>query len=352
MRNRQAADLIGRLTLLAPGAAVVLLDRLGAAGASVLFVLAALTLIPIAWLIGEATEQAGHHTGPGIGGFLNASFGNAPELIIALVAISHGLPDVVRASLAGSVVGNLLLVLGFALLAGPRGEIDRVSASVSLGVVFLAALLFLVPSAYGSSGSPSRHSLAVLSIPFAVALLSVRVFVNLRSLRRHRRLRETAEPAETARWSLPVALGVLAAATVITAFVTETLVSSIEVFATSAHLSEFFIAAVVVAFVGNAVEHGSAVLLAARGRIRLATEIALASSSQVVGFLVPLVVLLSWAIDPLTLAFRPIELAAMGGAALVAGSVLARGRSTRIGGALLVSAYLVVAASFYLAGDR
>ena len=345
-------DLIVRLALLAPATAVVVLDRLGAADANVLFVLAALTLIPIAWLMGEATDQAGRHVGPGIGGFLNASFGNAPELIVALVAISHGLPDVVRASLVGSVVGNLLLVLGFALLAGPRGEIYRASASVSLGVVFLAALLVLVPSAFALSGSPDRHSLAELSVPFAVALLSARVVINLRLLRRHRRLREIAEPGESTRWSLAVALGVLAAATLITAFVTDTLVSSIESFAKQAHLSTFFVAAVLVAFVGNAVEHGSAVLLAARGQIKLATEIALASSAQVAGFLIPVVALLSWAIDPLALAFRPIEIATMVGAAAVAGTVLARGRSSRVGGVVLVSAYLAVAAAFYLAGDR
>lgn len=343
--------LIARLAFLAPATAVVVLDRFGAAGANVLFVLAALTLVPIAWLMGEATEQAGHHTGPGIGGFLNASFGNAPELIIALVAISHGLPEVVRASLVGSVVGNLLLVLGFTLLAGPRGEIDRASASVSLGIVFLASLLVLVPSALALSGSPDRHSLALLSVPFAVALLGARVFVNRRSLRRHRRLRAMAEPDEIAQWSLPLALGVLAAATVITAFVTDTLVSSIEVFATHAHLSTFFVAAVLVAFVGNAVEHGSAVLLAARGRIKLATEIALASSAQVAGFLIPVIALLSWAIEPLALAFRPIEIATMVGAAAAAGSVLATGRATRVGGAVLVSTYLAFAVSFYLAGD-
>lgn len=351
--DRQTGPAVARLALLAPATAVIVLDRLGAADANVLFVLAALALIPIAWLIGEATEQAGHHTGPGIGGFLNASFGNAPELIIALVAVSHGLPEVVRASLVGSIVGNLLLVLGFALLAGPRGvAIDRVSASVSLGVVFLAALLVLVPSAFAWDGSSDPHSPAELSVPFAVALLGARVLVNLRSLGRHRRLRATAGPAAMTSWSLPVALGVLAAATLITAFVTETLVSSIVVFAKSAHLSEFFVAAVVLALVGNAAEHGSAVVLAARGQIKLATEIALASSAQVAGFLIPVVALLSWAIDPLALAFRPIEIAAMAGAAAAAGSVLARGRSSHVGGALLVGTYLAVAASFLLAGDR
>ena len=132
---------------------------------------------------------------------------------------------------------------------------------------------------------------------------------------------------------------------------TETLVSSIEVFAKDAHLSEFFVAAVVVALAGNAVEHGSAILLARRGQIKLATEIALASSAQVAGFLIPVIVLFSWALDPLALAFRPIEVAAMFAAVAVASSVLARGRSSRVGGAVLVGAYMAIAAPFYLAGD-
>ena len=134
------------------------------------FLLAALALIPLAWLIGEATEHASHHTGPGVGGFLNATFGNAPELIIALIAVNEGLTSVVRGSLTGSVVGNLLLVLGFSLALGGRGPIDRASSFTSIGLVALAILAFLVPSIPGLSGDPDRHSLAVLSLPVAIAL--------------------------------------------------------------------------------------------------------------------------------------------------------------------------------------
>ena len=126
--------------------------------------LAALSLIPLAWLIGEATEHAAHHTGPGVGGFLNATFGNAPELIIALFAVSDGLTEVVRGSLTGSVVGNLLLVLGFSLLFGGRGALDRRSSFLSIGLVGFAVVLLLIPSIPGWEGDPERHSLAVLSI--------------------------------------------------------------------------------------------------------------------------------------------------------------------------------------------
>src|ERR671911_3104888 len=128
-------------------------------GGTLEFALAAAALIPLAWLIGEATEHAAHHTGPGIGGFLNATFGNAPELIIALFAVSEGLFEVVRGSLTGSVVGNLLLVLGFSLLFGGRGPLDRASSFLSVGLVGLAALLFLVPAIPSWEGNPERHSL-------------------------------------------------------------------------------------------------------------------------------------------------------------------------------------------------
>ena len=128
------------------------------------FVLAAVALIPLAWLIGEATEHAAHHTGPGIGGFLNATFGNAPELIIALLAVNEELFEVVRGSLTGSVVGNLLLVLGFSLVFGGRGELDRQSSFVSLALVGLAVVLFLIPAIPALEGDPERHSIAVLSL--------------------------------------------------------------------------------------------------------------------------------------------------------------------------------------------
>jgi Ca2+:H+ antiporter len=338
--------------LLALGPLVVVLDHTGAAGNLVLFPLAAAALIPLAWLIGEATEQAARYTGAGVGGFLNASFGNAPELIIALVALSDGLTDVVRASLTGSVVGNLLLVLGFVLLVGRRGTIDRTSAYVSLATVLFAVVLLLVPAVPGFHGDPDRDSLAVVSLPIAVALLAVRFTVNTRLLRRHRRLQPASVEAPADGWSLRLALVVLAVATVATALVTQTLVGSLEDFARQVHLSEFFVAIVIVAIVGNITEHGSAVLLAARGELPLAAEIGLASSSQVAGFLIPAVAILSWAIDPLALSLRPIELASMAGAALLVALVLLPRRTSQAGGALLLGAYAALVVAFYFAGNR
>jgi Ca2+:H+ antiporter len=339
------------IALLALGPLVVALDRSGAADNLVIFPLAAAALIPLAWLIGEATEQAAKYTGPGVGGFLNASFGNAPELIISLVAISDGLTNVVRASLTGSVVGNLLLVLGFVFVVSERGTIDRTSAFVALGTVLLALLLLLVPSVPGFHGDPDRDSLAVLTLPIAVVLLAARIVINRRSLRRSRQM-QSSVAAPAGGWSLRHALVVLGAATVATAFVTETLVGSLEDFARQAHLSEFFVAVVIVAIVGNITEHGSAVLLGARGELRLAAEIGLASASQVAGFLIPVVAILSWAIDPLALSMRPIELASIGTAVVVVAAALAPPRTSRAAGALLIATYTTLAVAFYFTGNR
>lgn len=315
------------------------------------FALAAAALVPLAWLIGEATEHAAEHTGPGIGGFLNATFGNAPELIIALLAVNQGLTEVVRGSLTGSVIGNLLLVLGFSLVFGGRGAIDRQSSFLALGLVGLSVLLFLIPSIPGWDGDPERHALAQLSIPVSIALLIAYLGLTWYSLRRHSAM-HLASDAEVEGWSFRFALLVLAAATVVTALVAEILVGTLEVFAHEAGLSEFFVAAVIVAIVGNAAEHGGAVVVAARGKIMLAAEIALASSAQVAVFLIPAVALLAWLIDPLSLAFREIELIAVGGAVALTAALLADGRSSRLKGAILILAYLGVATLFFDAGER
>ena len=315
------------------------------------FVLAAAALIPLAWLIGEATEHAAEHTGPGIGGFLNATFGNAPELIIALLAVNSMQFEVVRGSLTGSVVGNLLLVLGFSLLFGGRGEIDRQSSFLALGLVAVTTLLLLIPSIPGWDGDPERDSIVNLSIPVSIVLLVAYLGLTFYSLRRHAAL-HIASDEEITGWSLKRALVVLALATVITALVAEILVGSIEGFAEDFGISEFFLAAVVIAIVGNAAEHGGAVVVAARGKIKLAAEIALASSAQVAVFLIPAVALLALVIEPLALALRQVEIIALAVAVVVTSALLADGRSSRLKGVILIVVYIGIAVAFFAAGDR
>src|SRR5687768_16852046 len=183
-------------------------------GTTVDFVLSAAALIPLAWLIGEATEHAAEHTGPGIGGFLNATFGNAPELIIALLAVHDGLTEVVRGSLTGSVVSNLLLVLGAALVAGGRGQLDRYSSFLAFGLLGFATLMFLIPAIPGWDGDPDRESLAEIAVPASIALLVVYVAVTWYSLRRHARL-HVASDEEMSGWSLRASLVALGLATLV-----------------------------------------------------------------------------------------------------------------------------------------
>jgi Ca2+:H+ antiporter len=327
-----------------------IVDAVAHPGKVMLFVLAALSLVPLAWLIGEATEHAGEHTGARIGGLLNASFGNAPEVIIALIAIADNLPDVVRGSLAGSVVSNILLVLGAALILGENGAaLQRRSLLVQLGLVALATAVLLIPSIPGWHGDPNRHSLALLSIGPAVALLLLYLLVTIVGVRR----RDDDDGAGEPGWSMRVSLIALSAATAATAVTSEILVHSLQDFAEAANLSEFFIAVVIVAVVGNAAEHGGAVVIARRGKMKLATQIAITSSAQVGLFVLPVVALVSFAFaNPLSLAFRPIELIAMGAAAVFVAFVIRDGRSHRWEGALLIAVYGGFVLWFLSAGDR
>jgi Ca2+:H+ antiporter len=300
-------------------------------GATALFVLSATALIPLAWLIGEATEHAAEHTGPGIGGFLNASFGNAPELIIALLAVADGLPKVVRGTIAGSVVSNILLVLGVAMIFGGEGRVDARSLRWQLTGVAGGVLLLLIPSIPGWTGSPNRHPLVVATIPVAVVLLVAYLWVTVKNLRLHGEA--ARDDASEHAWPLPVALAALALATVATAFVSEILVHSLQDFGKAVGLGEFFIA----------------IVIASRGNTQLATEIAITSSMQVALFVAPVIALLSLAFSHhLTLAFRPVETATMAAAAALAWLVTRDGTSKRWEGFLLAGSYGVAVGCYAL----
>jgi Ca2+:H+ antiporter len=321
------------------------------AGDTLVFVLAAAALVPLAWIVGESTDHLAEHTGPGIGGFVNASFGNAPELIIALIAIADGLPNVVRGSIAGSVVSNLLIVLGLAIVFGGDRKLDRRSMLLQLSLVLGALALLLAPSVPGWHGNPERHVLYVITLPVAACLLVVYLGITALNLRRHREA--PRGPAAHEAWDLRVALLALGAATVATAFVSELLVRSLNAFGDALGLSQFFVAAVIVALVGNAAEHGGAIVVAKRGDMRLASEIAVSSAAQVAVFVTPVIALLSWLVGTgLPLSFRPVELATMAIAAVLVVGVVLDGESRRWEGRALVGAYALAVVWYGLAGDR
>ncbi len=316
-------------------------------GATALFILSAAALVPLAWVIGEATDHAAEHTGPGIGGFLNASFGNAPELIIALLAVADGLPRVVRGTIAGSVVSNILLVLGAAMIFGGEGRVDARSLRWQLAGVGGGVALLLIPSIGGWRGSPDSHEMMLVTVPVAIILLIAYGWITIKNLRIHSGA-ERAAPAEHA-WSLGASLATLAVATVATALVSEVLVHSLHDFGKAVGLGEFFIAVVIVALVGNAAEHGGAIVIASKGNTQLATEIAITSAMQVAIFVAPLVALISLVLSHrLTLAFRPVEIATMALAATLAWLVTRDGTSKRWEGFMLAGAYGLAVALYAL----
>jgi Ca2+:H+ antiporter len=322
------------------------------AGDVTLFVLAAVALIPLAWLIGESTEHAAEHTGAGVGGFLNASFGNAPELIITIFAVNEGLLDVVRGSIAGSVISNILLVFGIALVVAPdHSNVDRRSLLLQLALVLAAVAAFLVPSIPGFHGDPNRDALAYLSIPVAVVLLGLYLVITIANLRRHSEAHQTEASAQA--WTLRRSIAMLAVATLATALVSEILVHSLEGFGEAAGLSDFFISIVIVAIVGNAAEHGGAIVIARRGKMPLASEIAISSSAQVALFVAPAITLVSFLVTPkLSLAFRPIELIGMAGAALIVAFIVRDGTTRKWEGWLLLGTYGAFVVWVLAAGDR
>jgi len=330
---------------------IALVSRYGFdASSSLVFVLAAAALAPLAFLIGEATENVAFYTGPAIGAFVNASLGNAPELIIALFAIGDGLPEVVRGSITGSVVSTSLLVCGAAMLAGGDGALARRSLLMQLATIVLAVALFCIPAIGGFHGDPERHGLYLLTLPVAGFLLCFYVWLTIANLRVERGKRRAAPEGA---WTLRRAVATLAGAASATAVVSELLVGSLQSFGRSLGLSQFFVAAVIVALVGNAAEQGGAIVIARRGDPGLGAQIAVSSATQIAVFVCPAVALLSGLFGrPLPLSFTPVELAAMGGGALVVFALVAGGRSSRTGGLVLIAAYAASVVAFALVGGR
>jgi Ca2+:H+ antiporter len=319
------------------------------ADGTVLFVLSALALVPLAYLIGEATENVAEHTGSRVGGFLNASFGNAPELIISLFAISDALPAVVLGSIAGSVVSCALLVLGAAIAYGGGEGVDRRSLLLQVAVLGGAVALFLVPSVPRWTGGHDVHDLYLLTIPVALVLLCVYLATTVHNLRGPSAPPE-ALPGEP--WSLRAGISALVVATLATAAMSHVLVHSLEAFVDNLGLSQFFVAAVIVALVGNATEHGGAIVTARRGNSGLGSEIAVSSATQVAVFVAPAVALLSGlAGKELPLAFRPVELATMAGAAVGVFLVIFDARARRWEGFALLGGYAACVVAYWFAGD-
>lgn len=335
--------------------------------APVVFACAALAIVPLAALMGGATEALAARLGAGAGGLLNATFGNAAELVLALVALQRGYADVVKASLAGSILGNLLLVLGLAMVAGgarrERQTFDRVAASASSTLLLLAAVALLVPAAFHLvvAGEVARGGVTVaregalergLSLEIAVVLAAAYLLSLLFSLgtHAHRYAGAPAEPAEPARPARAGrALATLAVATALVAWMSELLVGAIGAASHALGLTPLFVGVIVVAVVGNAAEHATAVGFAIRDRMDLALHVAVGSSLQIALFVAPLLVFVSYALPhgPLDLRFSAFEVVAVLAAVGVVGAVAQDGESNWLEGALLLAVYAVLALAFF-----
>jgi Ca2+:H+ antiporter len=350
------------LNLLLVFVPVSLLLAGGRAPAAWVFATAALAIVPLAGLIGQATEATTEHTGPGLGGLLNATFGNATELIIALFAIRRGLYAVVKASITGSILGNVLLVLGLAMFAGgwkrEKQAFSPAAASASVSMLTLAVTALVMPAlwdmvAVGRIGVPNP-TVQRLSLLTALVLLAVYVASLIFSLVTHRELLPRAAGAgELPRYRLPSAITLLGVATVLTALESELLVAAIQPAAEALGMTQFFIGIVVVAVVGNAAEHYTAVAVAIRGKMELAIRIALGSGTQIALFVGPALICASYLTGrPMDLVINPFELVALALAVMNVGIASRDGEANWFKGAQLVAVYLVLAFSFYFAPAR
>ena len=318
------------------------------------FVASALAVLRLAGWMGRATEQVAIHSGPRIGGFLNGTFGNAAELIIVVLAVREGLYEVVKASITGSIIGNALLVLGAATFTGglkyQHQQFNRNITRFNVSLMFMAVTALVVPAIFHHSLPPiPEGDVAILSLVAAVVLVGTYVASLLFSFRTHSHLFVTAGGhADKAEWSPPKSFMLLGVATVLVVVMSEVLVSSIEPVLELLRWSELFVGVVVVALVGNAAEHSTAITMALKDRMDVAVEIAIGSTTQIAMLVAPVAVFASWAMGrPMSLEFMAAELVAILISVLTVNQVTRDGETNWLEGLLLLGAYVILATGFY-----
>ncbi|TAK23380.1 MAG: calcium/proton exchanger [Chloroflexota bacterium] len=344
-----------RLNILVVFLPVALVLRLSGGSDVLVFVASALAIIPLAGIIGHATDEIAKYVGPGVGGFLNATFGNATELIIVLLALDRGLTEVVKASLSGSILGNILLVLGLAMLVGGWGRVkqvfNRTHAGASAVMLVLAVVALVMPDIFALTvGEHDGPRVMQMSILVSIVMLITYVASLVFSLRTHREILTTVGHAETEppRLRRGPAIALLAVATVATAVAAETLVGVIEPTGRALGLSEFFIGIVVVAIIGNAAEHFAAVWLARDNKMDLAVTIAVSSGTQIALLVAPIAVLASVAMGhPMALVFNHFELGALMMSVIAVAFATMDGESNWFEGVQLLAIYAIMAIVFF-----
>ncbi|HEY2803823.1 MAG TPA: calcium/proton exchanger [Actinomycetota bacterium] len=319
-----------------------------------IFLLSAFAIVPLAGLIGRATDQLALHAGPRVGGLLNATFGNVTELVVSVFLLLDNQIEVVKASLTGSILGNLLLVLGLAFFVGGLRHKEQVyserSASVHTSSLVLAVIGLLMPALFvlTTSGPQTFVEREVVSGTVAVVLIALYAATLIFTLVTHEHLFRTPATEERPVWSSRRALVLLLVATAFVAVESELLVGSLEPAIADLGLSKFFVGLILVPIIGNAAEHSSAVLFALKDRVDVTLEIAIGSSVQVALFVAPALVFISLIVGhPMDFIFSPFEVAAVGVSTLIVAIVIRDGRSNWLEGAQLLGAYVIMAISFF-----
>lgn len=322
---------------------------------SIMFVLSALSIIPLAGLMGEATEEISFYSGPKIGGFLNATFGNATELIISFFALKEGLFEVVKASIAGSVIGNILLVLGASMLAGGvKFKIQKFNKNVtdiSSSMLLFSVIGLCIPAIFTHTISKDLINTKYegLSIVIAIVMLIIYILSLVFSFYTHKNLYAIEEESNhSAKWSLKKAIFILVVTTVIIAIESEFLVGGIEAVTKSLNLSEFFVGIILIPIIGNAAEHSTAILMAMKNKMDVAVEIAIGSSLQIILFVAPVLILISLFFTPMSIVFNEFELVALVVSVFIANKIAQDGESNWLEGIQLLATYLIIAACFFI----
>ncbi len=321
-----------------------------------LLVISSLAILPLAYLMGVATEELAKHMGPALGGLFNVSFGNAVEIIIGIAALRAGLIKLVQASLSGSIIGNILLILGLSMLLGgfrhKRQTFGRRAASTRSTLLVLATVGLVMPSLFilATVQPASQETLTFVSVAIAILLLIAYAGALVFSFHTHRHLFNPPGEAkgEVAHWTRRYAIMILGVATALVAVVSEVFIRAVEASIETLGFSQLFLGVIVISIVGNAAEHGSAVMLAWRNRMNMSVGIALSSSTQIALFVAPILVFASLIIgNVLTFSFNLFELIAIGLAVAIAGAVARDGESNWFEGLMLLIVFAIMAVAFF-----
>lgn len=327
------------------------------ASGTVMFLLSCASIIPLAGLMGEGTEEISFYSGPKIGGFLNGTFGNATELIISFFALKKGLFEVVKSSIAGAVIGNILLVIGASMLAGglkyKTQKFNKKVTEVTSSMLLFAVIGLCIPALFTHSVDPALLNTRYegLSIFVAVVMIVIYALSLYFSFNTHKDIyvHESENNEEhKAKWSLKKAISILVIATVIIAIESEFLVNGIEDITASLGWSEFFVGIILIPIIGNAAEHSTAVLMALKDKMDVGLEIAIGSSLQIILFVAPVLIFISLLFTPMSIIFNQFELIALIASVLIANRVSHDGESNYLEGVQLLAVYLIIAASFFI----